>query len=162
MSSFERWRTLFSKPSAPARERPEAHEEEPLHAQSRPMPGVRRDGSASQRSHAKGQTPLRQPRSTTRSPCRPVRRTAITGSDRYDEQLQEALASGVQDPRDLFFELALEDVRRAANLLLPPTRPAMAATASPPSNARPTSRTTPRGPSSRPASCGSDSGVATR
>jgi transaldolase len=41
---------------------------------------------------------------------------AITGSDRYDDQLR---AAGVRDPRELFFELALEDVRRAADLLRP-------------------------------------------
>jgi len=44
---------------------------------------------------------------------------AITGSDRYDDQLREAVAAGVDNPRELFFELALEDVRRAADLLRP-------------------------------------------
>jgi transaldolase len=44
---------------------------------------------------------------------------AIRGSDRYDAQLRAAVASGVHDPRELFFELALEDVRRAADLLRP-------------------------------------------
>jgi transaldolase len=44
---------------------------------------------------------------------------AIRGSDRYDDQLQTLLASGMQDPQDLFFELALEDVRRAADVLRP-------------------------------------------
>ena len=44
---------------------------------------------------------------------------AITGSDRYDEQLRAAVASGVRDPQKLFFELALEDIRRAADLLRP-------------------------------------------
>lgn len=43
---------------------------------------------------------------------------AITGSDRYDSQLREALES-LDDPRDVFFELALEDVGRAADLLRP-------------------------------------------
>jgi transaldolase len=42
---------------------------------------------------------------------------AITGSDRYDEQLSAAAASGSRDPQELFFELALEDVGRAADLL---------------------------------------------
>jgi transaldolase len=41
---------------------------------------------------------------------------AITGCDRYDDQLRSA---GVRDPQELFFELALEDVRRAADLLRP-------------------------------------------
>jgi transaldolase len=44
---------------------------------------------------------------------------AITGSDRYDEQLHAAVASGTSDPQELFFELALEDIRRAADLLRP-------------------------------------------
>src|SRR4051794_37969499 len=43
---------------------------------------------------------------------------AITGSDRYDDQLRAAVASGVRTPRELFFALALEDVGRAADLLL--------------------------------------------
>ena len=42
---------------------------------------------------------------------------AITGSDRYDDQLRAAVASGTHDPQELFFELALEDVGRAADLL---------------------------------------------
>lgn len=44
---------------------------------------------------------------------------AITGSDRYDEQLQAAVARGVRDPQQLFFELGLEDIRRAAQVLRP-------------------------------------------
>ena len=44
---------------------------------------------------------------------------AITGSDRYDEQLRSAVASGISAPQELFFELALEDIRRAADLLRP-------------------------------------------
>jgi transaldolase len=44
---------------------------------------------------------------------------AITGSDRYDEQLRAALAAGIDETRELFFEIALEDVRRAAELLRP-------------------------------------------
>jgi transaldolase len=43
---------------------------------------------------------------------------AITGSDRYDGQLREALDS-LDDPRDVFFELALADVSRAADQLRP-------------------------------------------
>jgi transaldolase len=42
---------------------------------------------------------------------------AITGSDRYDDQLHAAVTSGVESPPELFFELALDDVRRAADLL---------------------------------------------
>ncbi len=44
---------------------------------------------------------------------------AITGSDRYDDQLRALLAAGIRDPLEIFFELALEDVRRAADLLRP-------------------------------------------
>jgi transaldolase len=44
---------------------------------------------------------------------------AITGSDCYDDQLREAVASGVRAPQELFFELALDDVRQAADLLRP-------------------------------------------
>jgi transaldolase len=44
---------------------------------------------------------------------------AITGSDRYDDQLRAAGVSGTRDPQELFFELALDDVRRAADVLRP-------------------------------------------
>jgi transaldolase len=44
---------------------------------------------------------------------------AITGSNRYDDQLRAAVTTGVLDPQELFFELALDDVRRAADLLRP-------------------------------------------
>lgn len=44
---------------------------------------------------------------------------AITSSDRYDNQLREAVAAGIRAPQELFFELALDDVGRAADLLLP-------------------------------------------
>jgi transaldolase len=44
---------------------------------------------------------------------------AITGSDRYDRQLRELAAGGERDPQELFFSLALDDVRAAARLLLP-------------------------------------------
>jgi transaldolase len=42
---------------------------------------------------------------------------AITGSQSYDDQLRAAVASGLRNPQELFFELALEDIRRAADLL---------------------------------------------
>jgi transaldolase len=42
---------------------------------------------------------------------------AITGSDCYDDQLRAAVASGVRAPQELFFELALDDIRQAADLL---------------------------------------------
>jgi transaldolase len=44
---------------------------------------------------------------------------AITHSDRYDGQLLSAVASGVRAPQELFFEIALDDVRRGADLLRP-------------------------------------------
>jgi len=44
---------------------------------------------------------------------------AITKSTRYDNQLRAALAAGMRDSQELFFELALEDVRRAAAVLRP-------------------------------------------
>ena len=44
---------------------------------------------------------------------------AITGSDRYDEQLQVVVGSGIVDRQAVFFALALEDIRRAAAVLRP-------------------------------------------
>ena len=44
---------------------------------------------------------------------------AITSSDRYDTQLRELTARGVDDARTLFLELALEDIRQAAEVLRP-------------------------------------------
>ena len=44
---------------------------------------------------------------------------AITGSDLYDDQVRKAVASGMRDAQELFFELALDDVRQAADLLRP-------------------------------------------
>jgi transaldolase len=42
---------------------------------------------------------------------------AITGSDRYDAELRELAAAGERDPQELFFALALDDVRHAAREL---------------------------------------------
>ena len=47
---------------------------------------------------------------------------AITGSDRYDDQLDAAVAAGIDASQELFFALALDDVRRAADLLRPAHR----------------------------------------
>ena len=44
---------------------------------------------------------------------------AITGSNRYDAQLHDLAAAGRHDAKDLFFELALDDVRAAAAALRP-------------------------------------------
>jgi transaldolase len=44
---------------------------------------------------------------------------AITDSGRYDGQLREQVASGERDTRELFFSLALDDIRAAARLLNP-------------------------------------------
>jgi transaldolase len=43
--------------------------------------------------------------------------TAIRDSDRYDAQLHALTARGVRAPEDLFIELAVDDVGRAADLL---------------------------------------------
>jgi hypothetical protein len=47
---------------------------------------------------------------------------ALTGSDRYDDQLRTAVRAGVHDARELFLEVALDDVARAADLLRPAYR----------------------------------------
>jgi len=44
---------------------------------------------------------------------------ALADSDLYDEQLAELAAMGVRDPQELFFAVALDDIRRAADLLRP-------------------------------------------
>jgi transaldolase len=44
---------------------------------------------------------------------------AITGSDRYDEQLRSLDSAGVSDARELFFAIALDDVGDAAAILRP-------------------------------------------
>jgi transaldolase len=44
---------------------------------------------------------------------------AITGSDRYDEQLRSLARGGTRDAQELFFALALDDVREAARELRP-------------------------------------------
>lgn len=44
---------------------------------------------------------------------------AITGSDLYDEQIRTLMSAGDHDARELFFSLALDDVREAARLLRP-------------------------------------------
>ena len=42
---------------------------------------------------------------------------AIANSDRYDSQIRELVAAGTTDPQEIFFDLALEDVRRGADML---------------------------------------------
>lgn len=44
---------------------------------------------------------------------------AITGSDLYDDQLRRLASAGGRDLQELFFALALDDVREAARLLRP-------------------------------------------
>ena len=44
---------------------------------------------------------------------------AITTSDLYDDQLRALVAAGQRNPQELFFSLALDDVREAARLLSP-------------------------------------------
>jgi len=43
---------------------------------------------------------------------------AVSGSDLYDEQIRAAVLHGKEDPQELFLHLAVEDVGRAADLLL--------------------------------------------
>jgi len=45
--------------------------------------------------------------------------TAITSSCLYDDQLRALAQAGTRDPRELFFAVALDDVREAARLLRP-------------------------------------------
>src|SRR5436853_641615 len=45
--------------------------------------------------------------------------SAITGSDLYDDQLRTLVDAGEHRPQELFFSLALDDVREAARLLRP-------------------------------------------
>jgi transaldolase len=42
---------------------------------------------------------------------------AITSSNCYDDQLRRLAASGTRDPRELFFTIALDDIRNAADAL---------------------------------------------
>jgi transaldolase len=42
---------------------------------------------------------------------------AITASESYDDQLRVAVGKGTDDPQELFFALALDDIRRAADML---------------------------------------------
>ena len=44
---------------------------------------------------------------------------AIADSDRYDDQLATLAAAGARDRQELFFAIALDDIRRAADLLRP-------------------------------------------
>jgi transaldolase len=44
---------------------------------------------------------------------------AITGSDLYDDQILSLTQAGQRDPQELFFSLALDDVREAAAFLRP-------------------------------------------
>ncbi len=44
---------------------------------------------------------------------------AITSSDLYNDQLRALASAGQRDPKELFFSLALDDVREAARLLRP-------------------------------------------
>ena len=44
---------------------------------------------------------------------------ALSGSDLYDDQIRAVASSGVRDTQELFFALALDDIREAARLLRP-------------------------------------------
>ena len=61
---------------------------------------------------------LRAERAVTGATSNPtIFAKAISGSERYDEQLTSLLEAGVRDVREQFLELALEDVRQAARIL---------------------------------------------
>jgi len=50
--------------------------------------------------------------------CNPtIFAAALRGGDGYDEAIAELVAGGITDPRELYFSLALTDVRDAASLL---------------------------------------------
>ena len=44
---------------------------------------------------------------------------AIADGDQYDEQIRELLADGIDDPQDIFLNLAVTDIQRAADILRP-------------------------------------------
>ena len=44
---------------------------------------------------------------------------AIADGTQYDEQIRELLAAGIDDPNDIFIELAITDIQRAADILRP-------------------------------------------
>src|SRR5437588_10006537 len=44
---------------------------------------------------------------------------AITGSSDYDEAISALAEAGAREPREVYYALALEDVRRAADLFRP-------------------------------------------
>jgi transaldolase len=65
-------------------------------------------------------TDLIRDRSVTGATSNPtIFAKAITGSNLYDEQLRRLGSTGCHDPQELFFSLALDDVRAAARLLRP-------------------------------------------
>jgi hypothetical protein len=55
---------------------------------------------------------LRHPPPISRSISSEVTTRRRSGSGRYDAQLRELAAGGSSDPEELFFELALDDVRQ--------------------------------------------------
>ena len=79
---------------------------------------------------------------------------ALSAGDWYDEQLREVLGDG-DDPKEVFVDLAIEDVRRGCDLLRGPGRTRAASTATSRSRSIPGSRTTAKGPLRR--RCGSTS-----
>jgi transaldolase len=82
---------------------------------------------------------------------------AITVSVLYDEQLHDLVSAGRRDTQELFFSLALDDVREAARLLRPEYDRTGGGDDSSPSSAHRISPTTPRAQSHRLASCGNGS-----
>ena len=81
--------------------------------------------------------------------------TAINGSDLYDTQLRRLAAAGRRDAQELFFSLALDDIRQAAQLLRPEFDRTGVTTVSCRSSARRISPKTAMRRSHRPSTCGS-------
>src|ERR1700736_6321547 len=44
---------------------------------------------------------------------------AIAEGTQYDDQIRELLAAGVDDPQDIFLDLAVTDIQHAADILRP-------------------------------------------
>ncbi len=82
---------------------------------------------------------------------------AITTSDRYDEQLRAAAASGIHSLQELSSWSRSRTSLARPICCAPPSQPATAATGSCPSSAPLTSRTTPARRSSRRSSSGTGS-----
>ena len=82
---------------------------------------------------------------------------AITGSDRYDQQLRGLIAGGERDTQELFFASPSTTSAPLPGCCALRMKPVGAVMGSSHSSALPISQTTPRRPSPRPPTCGSGS-----